>query len=138
MFRLLGLLGGLAMMTDLGTGAPLDESLRRSLVAVRLARLAGCPEPEVRDVLYTSLLQHLGCTAYASDAARIWGDDVAATRIAFRTDFANAADLWRVWVPGLAEVTGRSRLRVAATTLAAGRRAEAEGPPATCDVARTA
>ena len=40
-FRLLGLLGGLSVATDLGTGAPVEEWLKRSLVAVRLARADG-------------------------------------------------------------------------------------------------
>ena len=37
MFRLLGLLGGLSLATDLGIGAPLEESLKRAVVAARLA-----------------------------------------------------------------------------------------------------
>ena len=48
MFRLLGLLGGLSLTTDLGTGAPMEESLERSLVATRLARSTGCTDDEVR------------------------------------------------------------------------------------------
>ncbi len=64
---MLELLGGLSLVTDLGSGSPLEESLKRCLVAARLARISGCPEPEVSDVLYTALLQHLGCTAYAHE-----------------------------------------------------------------------
>ncbi|MDP3891357.1 HD-GYP domain-containing protein, partial [Nocardioides sp.] len=138
MFRLLGLLGGLSVAADLGTGAPLEESLRRCLVAVRLARLAGLPEAEVSAALYTSLLQHLGCTAYSHESARRWGDDVSSTRLAFRTDFSRPTDIWRTWVPGLAELSGTSRGRALVTTLRHGRGADAEGPPATCEVARDA
>lgn len=138
MFRLLGLLGGLSVATDLGTGAPLEESLRRCLVAVRLARSAGASEAEVSDVLYTSLLQHLGCTAYSHESAHRWGDDIAPTRLAFRTDFSRPTDIWRTWVPGLAELSGTSRGRALVTTLRQGRSADAEGPPATCEVARDA
>ena len=137
-FRLLGLLGGLSLASDLGTGAPLEESLRRCVVATRLARSVGCTDREVSDVLYTSLLQHLGCTAYSHESARIWGDDVASTRLAFLTDFSDTKDVWRTWVRGLAEVTDTSRARVLATTLRAGKKVEAEGPPATCEVARDA
>ena len=138
MFRLLGLLGGLSVVTDLGVGAPLEEALRRCLVAARLASAVGCSRSEISDVIYTALLQHLGCTAYAHEAARIWGDDIASTRIAFLTDFTHPRDIWRTWVPGVAEATNRSPARVAATTLAMGRKVNAEGPPATCDVARSA
>lgn len=106
MFRLLGLLGGLSAATDLGTGAPLEESLKRALVATRLARALGCEDAVVRDVIYTSLLQHLGCTAHAHESAAIWGDDIASVRLAFLTDFTAPMDVWRTWVSGIADATG--------------------------------
>ena len=83
MFRTLELLGGLSLVTDLGTGSPLEESLKRCLVAARLAKIIGSADPEVSGVLYTALLQHLGCTAYAHEVARVWGDDVVTTRVNF-------------------------------------------------------
>ena len=101
MFRLLALLGGLSVATDMGTGAPLEESLKRCLVAQRLARATGCADSEVGDVVYASLLQHLGCTAYAHEAAQVWGDDIASVRLAFLTDFSAPTDVWRTWVAGL-------------------------------------
>jgi HD-GYP domain-containing protein (c-di-GMP phosphodiesterase class II)/DNA-binding CsgD family transcriptional regulator len=136
-FRLLGLLGGLSAVTDLGTGAVLDEALTRCVVATRFARALGCAPDEVADVLYTALLQHVGCTAYAYETGRVWGDDVAATRSALRTDFSSARDVLREWVPGMAAATGRSRARVLARTLATAR-SSAAAPVATCEVARAA
>src|SRR5206468_5005174 len=94
-FRLLGLLGGLSVATDLGTAAQIDESLKRSIVAVRLAKAVGCADREVGDVIYTSLLQHLGCTAYSYELAETFGDDIAATRLGFLTDFDRPRDLMR-------------------------------------------
>lgn len=138
MFRLIGLLGGLSVVTDLGTGAPMEESLKRCLVATRLARAAGCAGPEVRDVGYASLLQHLGCSAFAHEGAQVWSDDIAAVRLALRTDFTRPGDVWRTWVSGLAEATGRPRAGVLATTVTAGRRVDAVAPAATCEVARDA
>jgi HD-GYP domain-containing protein (c-di-GMP phosphodiesterase class II) len=137
-FRLLALLGGLSVATDMGAGAPLEESLKRCLVAQRLAREAGCTDTEVADVVYTSLLQHLGCTAYAHEAAQVWGDDVASVRLAFLTDFSAPSDIWRTWVSGLSDASGRSRARVLATTAGAGRKVSAVAPVATCEVARDA
>jgi HD-GYP domain-containing protein (c-di-GMP phosphodiesterase class II) len=137
-FRLLGLLGGLSLGTDLGTGAPLDQSLRRCVMATRLARAVGCGPDEVRDVVFGSLLQHLGCTAYAHETARVWGDDVGFLRVALRTDLSDPKDVWREFVPGLAEVTGRSRAQVLGTALTSGRRGAREAPVATCEVARAA
>ena len=138
MFRLLGLLGGLSLATDLGTGAPLEESLKRCVVAARLARAVGCPDAETADVIYTSLLQHLGCTAYTHEGAAVWGDDIAFVRLAFLTDLADRTEVWRTWVPALAEATGTSRTRVVATALTSGRKGGSEGPAATCEVARDA
>ena len=136
--RLLGLLAGLSAVTDLGTGAPLDEALRRCVVATRLARVLGCPDAEIREVVYASLLQHLGCTAFAHQVAGVFHDDTTAARLSFRTDFTRPADVWRTWVPGLVAGTGWSRARVIATTMVGGRRVDLEGPAATCDVARAA
>ena len=119
---MLELLGGLSLVTDLGSGSPLEESLKRCLVAARLARISGCPEPEVSDVLYTALLQHLGCTAYAHEVARVWGDDIVTARVSFLSDSGELGDMWRVWIPGAAKATGRSKARVLATTVVTARR----------------
>jgi HD-GYP domain-containing protein (c-di-GMP phosphodiesterase class II)/DNA-binding CsgD family transcriptional regulator len=89
-------------------------------------------------VLYTALLQHLGCTAYAHEVARAWGDDVVTTRVSFLSSSGELSDMWRVWIPGMAQATGRSKARVLATTVATARRMDAEGPAATCEVARGA
>ena len=125
-FRTLELLGGLSLVTDIGTGSPLEESLKRCLVAVRLSKIIGCTDEDVSDVLYTALLQHLGCTAYTHEGARVWGDDVVTTRVNFLSDSGELADMWRVWVPGMAQATGWSKARVLATTVVtAGRKEEA-------------
>lgn len=136
-FRLLGLLGGLSVATDMGTGAPLEESLRRSVVAVRVARLLGRSDGEVSDVLYTSLLQHLGCTASSHEWAQAWSDEVGTTRVAVMTDFARPADVWSTWVAGVAGVEGTSRAQAGLRTVRWMRRMGA-GPAATCEVAREA
>jgi HD-GYP domain-containing protein (c-di-GMP phosphodiesterase class II) len=136
--RLLELLGGLSLVTDIGTGSPLEESLKRCLVATRLARNIGCTDSEVSDVLYTALLQHLGCTAYAHEVAKVWGDDVVTTRVNFLSSSGEPKDIWRLWIPGAAKATGRSKARVLATTVVTAGRMDAEGRAATCEVARGA
>jgi HD-GYP domain-containing protein (c-di-GMP phosphodiesterase class II)/DNA-binding CsgD family transcriptional regulator len=137
-FRTLELLGGLSLVTDIGTGSPLEESLKRCLVATRLAKIIGSADTEVSDVLYTALLQHLGCTAYSHEVARAWGDDVVTTRVSFLSSSGELSDMWRVWIPGMAKATGRSRARVLATTIVTAGRMDAEGSAATCEVARGA
>lgn len=137
MFRLLGLLGGLSIATDLGSGAPLEESLKRGVVGARLARSMDCPTETVRDVVYVSLLQHLGCTAFSYELARLFGDDIAAIRLTFLTDVDRPTEVLRTFVPGLARATGRSRVHALAATVASSR-SSLGGPPATCEVARDA
>lgn len=136
MIRLLGILGGLSCALDLGTGAPVDESLVRCVVAVRLARAVGCPDDDVRTVLYASLLEHLGCTAASSEGARLFGDDISVVRYSFVADLTRPADVVRTFVPGVAAGSGRGRTRTLLTAL---RAARDDGPPrATCEVASDA
>ena len=137
-FRLLGLLGGLSVSLDMGVGAPLEESLRRALVAARLARRLGCSDEDISAVIYASLLQHLGCTAASHELAQVYGDDVAAIRWSFLADPADLRSVWGAFAPGLAAATGRPRMRVMASALTGGRRIEAMAPRATCEVARDA
>ena len=63
-------------------------------------------------MIYTSLLQHLGCTASSHEAREIFGDDIAAIRLAFLTDSTHRKDLIRTFVPRLAEATGQTKARV--------------------------
>ncbi|MCK6212035.1 HD domain-containing protein [Georgenia sp. EYE_87] len=136
MIRLLGILGGLSGAMDLGTGAPPDESLVRCVVAVRLARAVGCPDDDVRTVLYASLLEHLGCTAASVEAAHLFGDDISVVRYSFVADLTRPGDVLRTFVPGVAAASGRGRGR---TLLSAVRAARDDGPPrATCEVASDA
>ena len=114
----------------------MEESLRRCVVASRLARLVGCSDEEVRAVIYTSLLQHLGCTASSHELARTFGDDIAAIRLAFLTDLTQPRDVIRTFVPRLAESTGQTKARVLVSAVMAG--LDSAGPSATCEVARDA
>lgn len=121
---------------DLGTGSPLDESVCRAVVAVRLARTIGCSEDEVRTVLYASLLEHLGCTAASPEAAATFGDDISLVRASQVADTTRAGDLLRTFVPAVSAGSGRS---CASTLVAVARHARSTAyPEATCEVARGA
>ncbi|WP_418607414.1 HD-GYP domain-containing protein [Georgenia sp. SUBG003] len=136
MIRLLAILGGLSGAMDLGTGAPLDESLLRCVLAARLAGAVGCADQEVRTALHVSLLEHLGCTAASHEATRVFGDDISVVRHSFAADPTRSSDLLRAFVPGVAAASGRGRVR---TLVAALRAAGDPGPPrATCEVASDA
>ncbi|KAA1422699.1 HD domain-containing protein [Mumia zhuanghuii] len=138
MFRLLGLLAGLAGATDLGTGGQPDESLRRCVVASRLARAVDADQSVVGDVVVVSLLEHVGCTAYAHEAAAVWGDDIATTHAALMTDADSALDAFRTFLPTVASGTGRSLPRVAVTMARTMRTMSRDAPVATCEVAQEA
>ncbi|HEX7699492.1 MAG TPA: HD domain-containing phosphohydrolase, partial [Kofleriaceae bacterium] len=62
------LLGALSLATDLAIGCPLETTMRTCVVATRIARGLGLNVTEVRRV---ALLRHVGCTAYAHEAARL-------------------------------------------------------------------
>lgn len=136
MFRLLGILGGLSGAMDLGSGSPLDESLTRCVVAGRLARTIGCGDEELRTVLYTSLLEHLGCTAASHEAAQTFGDDISVVRFSFLADLSRPADVVRTFVPGVSSASGRSRVATLGSALRNGN--DPRWPTATCEVARDA
>lgn len=134
----MGLLAGLAGVTDLGVGGQPDESLHRCVVAARLARAAGCGDDVVRDVVVVSLLEHVGCTAYSHEGAATWGDDVVLTHAALLTNMGSPADAFRTFIPTVAAGLGRSRTSVALTMATSIRAMGRDAPVATCEVAEMA
>jgi hypothetical protein len=86
--RLAELLVGLSAIADVGMGMEQGEAARAALLGVRLAEALGVRERS--DVYYVTLLQHIGCTAYAHEAAALLGgDELAVKAAAIRTDFGS-------------------------------------------------
>ncbi|HEX9887890.1 MAG TPA: HD domain-containing phosphohydrolase [Nitriliruptorales bacterium] len=76
--RLAEIVAGLSLAADLGTGQPLEHTLRTCLRAVRVGRSLALPSDELRDVYYVSLLRFIGCTATSEDHVRtVGGDEIA-------------------------------------------------------------
>jgi HD-GYP domain-containing protein (c-di-GMP phosphodiesterase class II) len=73
--RLAELLCAVSLATDLGTGQAPGHGLRTAVVAVGVAREMGLAEPDVAVVGQVALLRFLGCTADATDTARMVGGD---------------------------------------------------------------
>jgi hypothetical protein len=71
--RLADLISALSQVTDLGMGQPPEEAICSCLLATGLARRMGLGESDVCDVYYSTLLQHVGCTAYAHETAALFG-----------------------------------------------------------------
>jgi HD-GYP domain-containing protein (c-di-GMP phosphodiesterase class II)/DNA-binding CsgD family transcriptional regulator len=73
--RLVELLGAVSLATDLGTGQPYFHGVRTSVLAVAVGRELGLGDAVVGDVQQVALLRFLGCTADASQTARMTGGD---------------------------------------------------------------
>ncbi len=78
--RLAELTGALALATDSGAALAPETSLRTCAIAMGIARACGAGEPELRDVFYTALLRHVGCTSVALEEARPTGDELELSR----------------------------------------------------------
>src|SRR5215471_18129954 len=137
--RLAELLVGLSAIADVGMGMEQGEAARAALLGVWLAEALGVRERS--DVYYVTLLQHIGCTAYAHEAAALLGgDELAVKAAAIRTDFSSPGDVVLGYLPRLAPGSaGLARLRVAVTAATHARQLVAGYSRANCEVAaRTA
>ena len=116
--RLAELIAALSQVSDLGMGQPPEEAARSCLLATTLARHLGLDERDVGDVYYATLLQHVGCTAYAHETAALFGgDDIAVRAGGARIDFANPKEALPFLVFELgkgATPLGRARAVIAA------------------------
>ena len=137
--RLAELLAGLSLLADAGMGAEPGDAGRAALVAVELAAAAGSDAPG--DAYYTALLQHVGCTGFAHEAAALLGgDEIAVKRAALRTDFGDVRQIARGYLLHLAPAAPPlTRARAAGTALVRARAIVAGYSRANCEVAaRTA
>ena len=69
---------------------PPEEGTRSCLLATGLARRMIPGEREVADIYFVTMLQHVGCTAFAHETAAFFGgDDISERAGGARIDFAN-------------------------------------------------
>jgi putative nucleotidyltransferase with HDIG domain len=131
--RLADLLAALSVATDLGMGQEPEKAVRTCLLATRLARAMDLPDPDVRDVFYTALLKHLGCTAPSHEAAYLLGDDLAGTPQTERTDIANRREVLAL-TAAVGKGMGVHRVRYLVRTFAAGKEGGRTISRAVCEV----
>ncbi|HLF28301.1 MAG TPA: HD domain-containing phosphohydrolase [Anaerolineae bacterium] len=74
--RLAEIVAALSLATDLGTGHPLERSLRACLLGVHFGAALGLDDRVLREVYYVALLRWVGCTA-DSQRAELFGDEIA-------------------------------------------------------------
>jgi HD-GYP domain-containing protein (c-di-GMP phosphodiesterase class II) len=135
--RLLDLLASLSVAGDLGMGLPPGESMRSCVIGTGLARRLGLGEEETGHALYTTLLFHLGCSAYAHERAAAFGDEIALNEASARTNFLDPRDMLKTMLP--AATSGRGlggRMRITAYLLVRGNEFGRRATTATCEVAR--
>lgn len=131
--RLAELFAALSVATDLGMGQEPEKAIRSCLVATELARACELPEPAVRDAYYTSMLQHLGCTASMHELVTLFGDDRSVLVHAEHTDDTTLRGAWTLL--GLAgRGAGLRRGGYVARMLAAGPDGGRTIVRATCEV----
>jgi HD-GYP domain-containing protein (c-di-GMP phosphodiesterase class II) len=73
--RLAELVASLSLATDLGLGQPQEHVLRQTVIAARLATLAGLSEDDRAATFYVSLLAWVGCISDSHELAHWFGDD---------------------------------------------------------------
>jgi HD-GYP domain-containing protein (c-di-GMP phosphodiesterase class II) len=131
--RLADLLAALSVATDLGMGQEPEKAVRGCLVATELARAMDLPDTAVHDVFYTTLLQHVGCTAPAHEAAYLFGDDLAVVPQAERTDIASRRETLALMAT-VGRGTGVHRIRHLVRTITAGKDGSRTIARAVCEV----
>ncbi|MGI8876601.1 MAG: HD domain-containing phosphohydrolase [Egibacteraceae bacterium] len=127
------LLAALSVATDLGMGQEPEKAVRACLVATHLARAMDLGEPDVHDVYYCTMLQHLGCTAPAHEGTYLFGDDLIVAPRAERTDEGNPRELLALMAL-VGKGTGVNRIRHLARTLSAGKEGTGQIVRAVCEV----
>ena len=86
--RLSELVASLSLATDLGLGQPQEHVLRQTVLADRLAELAGLDADARAALFYVSLLAWVGCVADSHELAHWFGDDSRLRGASYQVDRA--------------------------------------------------
>jgi putative nucleotidyltransferase with HDIG domain len=118
-------------------GQPPEDAIRSCLLATGLARRMDLNEHDVGGVYYTTLLQHVGCTAYAHETAALFGgNDIAVRAGGARFYFGDQ----REGLPFLLFELGKGatplvRARAVITAISKGQKIDEELTRSNCEVA---
>lgn len=91
--RIAELVATLSYAADLGLGQPMDHCLRQTVIALRLADLAGADPAEREATYYLGLLVSSYCHADATEQARWFGDDISFKGDGFEMPLMNTAQI---------------------------------------------
>ncbi len=88
------LIAATSLAADTGMALPLETGLATCLVSVALGRSLGLGEDELSRTYHLALLQHIGCTAAASEVAEVVGDELLMREHARLLDFSNQREMF--------------------------------------------
>jgi HD-GYP domain-containing protein (c-di-GMP phosphodiesterase class II) len=71
------LVATLSYAADLGLGQPMEHCMRQTVIALRLAEMAGASDGDREATYYLGLLMNVYCHADAAEQASWFGDDIA-------------------------------------------------------------
>src|SRR5215207_5353617 len=91
--RLAELVATLSYAADLGLGQPMAHCMRQTVIALRLAELAGATEAEREATYYLGLMFNAYCHADAAEQASWFGDDISFKSAGFDLLGMNTAQL---------------------------------------------
>lgn len=127
--RLAELVASLSLATDLGLGLPEEHVLRQTVIAGRLARLAGVDEAST---FYVSLLAWVGCIADSHELSHWFGDDRLIRADSYQVDKVGVP-MMRLMLSHLGTGSGPlRRLSIIGRFMAGGYRDPVEGFVAHC------
>jgi len=88
------LMAATSLAADTGMALPLETGLATCLVAVALGRTLDLDDDELSRTYHLSLLQHIGCTAVASEIAQVVGDELLMREHASVLDFSDQREMF--------------------------------------------
>lgn len=92
--KLVELVGGLSLATDMGAGQPLQSAIVATILATRLGRTLGLAGNDLQDTFYSSILRFIGCSSSATEAAQVGlGDDNSLFYSLTMCDFTDPAQV---------------------------------------------
>ena len=100
--RIAELVGTLSYAADLGLGQPMDHCLRQTVIAGRLAELAGASDQDRATTFYLGLLMNTHCHADAAEQATWFDDDIGFKSEGVETLGWNTAQILAFFVRRLA------------------------------------
>ena len=94
----------MSLACDTGMGLPLETGLATCLVAVEIAKAAGLTGSELDRTYRLAMLQHIGCTAVASENAAIMGDELVLREHSPLLDLSDNREMFRFILGHVARV----------------------------------